>query len=231
LTRDEGQKLVASALAKYYANVSVEIGVEAYTSNRIFVLGRVAQPGALHFDTTPTLLETITRAGSLPVGGVGADKAALNRCVIFRGRDKVVWVDLNPLLHEGNMTYNLQLQRNDIVYIPDSDDLSVYVLGEVQHPGPVRLRPNMTFMDAYAQAGGATKDGATSRIQLIRPSKELTRHVSMRALLQPDPELNAGLMDGDIIYVPKRGIARIGYVLQQVSPVSGLAIVGVEAFP
>jgi polysaccharide export outer membrane protein len=87
----------------------------------------------------------------------------------------------------------------------------------------------MTFMDAYAESGGATKDGVPDRIQLIRPSKKVSRQVSMRAVMQPDPNLNVGLMDGDIIYVPKRGVARFGYLLQQFAPLSGMAIIGLEA--
>lgn len=231
LSRANGLATIQEAFSKYYTGLSVEVRVEQYASNRIFVLGRVASPGVLHFDAPPTLLEAITRAGSLPVGGIGADKAAMNRCVLFRGREAVVWVDLKPLLKEGNLAYNLQLQRNDILYIPDSDDQSVYVLGEVQHPGAYRLRPDMTFMEAYAEAGGTTKDGVPDHIQLIRPSRESTRQVAMRDIMHPDPSLNFTLQDGDIIYVPKRGLAKFGYFMEQFGPASGLAIVGKQIVP
>jgi polysaccharide export outer membrane protein len=231
LSREEGRNLVADSYAQYYVGLSVEVRVEAYTSNRIFILGRVSQFGVLHFDVPPTLLEAITRAGALPVGGLGAEKAALNRCIIFRGRDKVVWVDLKPLLKQGNLSYNLQLQRNDILYLPDSDDQSVYVLGEVQHPGAVHLRADMTFMDALAEAGGPTKDGVANHIQLVRPSAELKRTVSLRNVMTPDPTLNVVLADGDIIYVPKKGVAQFGYILNQFAPASGLALMGMQLVP
>lgn len=231
LSREAGLARIQEAFSKFYTGLSVEVRVDVYASNRIFVLGRVASPGVLHFDNSPTLLEAITRAGSLPVGGIGADKAAMNRCVIFRGRDAVVWVDLKPLLKEGNLAYNLQLQRNDVLYIPDSDDQSVYVLGEVQHPGAYRLRPDMTFMEAYADAGGTTKDGVPDHIQLIRPSRDVKRQIAMRDVMHPDPNLNFTLVDGDIIYVPKRGLAKFGYFMEQFGPASGLAIVGKQISP
>lgn len=231
LSREGARERVMQAYSRYYTGLSVELRIEVYASNRIFVLGRVTSPGALHFDNPPTLLEAITRAGSLPVGGIGADKAAMNRCVIFRGRDAVVWVELRPLLKEGNLAYNIQLQRNDVVYIPDSDDQSVYVLGEVEHPGSYRLRPDMTFMEAYAEAGGTTKDGVPNHIQLIRPSRETRREIAMRDLMHPDPGLNFTLLDGDIIYVPKRGLAKFGYFVEQFGPASGLAIVGKQIAP
>lgn len=131
LSREEALQKIQEAYGHFYSALSIELRIDNYVSNRIFILGRVASPGVLHFDAPPTLLEAITRAGSLPVGGIGADKAALNRCIIFRGREAVVWIDLKSLLKEGNLAYNLQLQRNDVIYIPDSDDQSVYVLGEV----------------------------------------------------------------------------------------------------
>lgn len=231
LSRENARLKVDQAYAQYYTGLSVELRIEVYASNRIFVLGRVASPGVLHFDSTPTLLEAIARAGSLPVGGIGADKAALNRCVIVRGREAVVWVDLRPLLKEGNLAYNLRLQPNDVLYIPDSDDQSIYVLGEVEHPGAYRLRPDMTFMEAYSEAGGSTKDGVPDHIQLIRPSKGAKREVAMRDVMRPSLNLNLTLLDGDIIYVPRRGLAKFGYFMAQFGPASGVAIVGKQIAP
>ena len=231
LSREAGEKAVVDAYARYYEGLSVVIRTEAYASNRVFVLGRVAHPGILQFETMPTLLEAITRAGSLPVGGFGGDKAAINRCVIFRGRDSVVWVDLKPLFKEGNLAYNIQLQRNDVIYLPDSDDQSVYVLGEVVKPGAYSLHADMTFLDAFAGAGGETKDGITTHIHLIRPSKNLDREISLKELMQPGANVNFALADGDIIYVPRRGLAKFGYFLQQFGPASGLVIVGKQVAP
>jgi polysaccharide biosynthesis/export protein len=231
LTREEALGLVRSSFTKFYEGLSIVLRTEVYASNRVFVLGRVSSPGVLHFDSTPTLLEAIARAGGLPVGGFGGDKAALNRCVIFRGRDAVVWVDLKPLFKEGNLAYNIQLKRNDVIYLPDSDDQNVYVMGEVLRPGAFALRPDMTFMDAFAAAGGATNDAVTEHIRLIRPSKGVDREIAMKDLMRPNPALNFVLVDGDIILVPKRRLAKFGYLVEQFGPASGLAIVGKQIAP
>lgn len=226
MSREGAVEAIKSAYASYYDDLSVNIRVEKYTSNRVFILGRVSHPGTLDFEGTPSLLEAITRAGSLPVGGEGANKAALNRCAIFRGHDAVVWVDLKALLTDGNLGYNLRLKRNDVIYIPDSDDQLVYVLGEVAHPGAIRLTPGMSFMDAYAQSGGVTHDGTESRIHLIRLHPELHRVFALSDLMNPHPELNAGLQDGDIIYVQKRALAKFGYVTDKLAPFANWMIAG-----
>jgi polysaccharide export outer membrane protein len=226
LTREESAQTVTHAYSKLYSNLSMIVRVDRYASNRIFILGRVANPGAILFDRPPTLLEAITRAGSLPVGGMGAEKAALTRCAIFRGRDQVAWIDLKGLLTGGNLALNLQLRRDDIVYVPDADDQLVYVLGEVKTPGAVHLTPEMSFLDALALAGGPNEDASNGKIHLIRPSRELNREIKLNQLLRPDPTLNMALEEGDIIYVPKSKIGKVGYLLQRLGTLSGFAVVG-----
>jgi polysaccharide biosynthesis/export protein len=226
LTREESADEIVKAFARFYTNLSVTIRVDHYTSNRIFILGRVTNPGAIFFDRSPTLLEAITRAGSLPVGGMGSEKAALTRCAVFRGRDQVAWIDLKALLTGGNLALNLQLRRDDIVYVPDADDQLVYVLGEVKIPGAIHLTPDMSFLDALSLAGGPTVDASDSKIHLIRPSRELNREIKLDQLLHPDPTQNIALEEGDIIYVPKSRIGKVGYLLQRLGTLSGFAVVG-----
>jgi polysaccharide biosynthesis/export protein len=226
LSREEAAAAVTKALSRLYSNVSVTIRVEKYSSNRIFILGRVANPGAILFDRSPTLLEAVTRAGGLPVGGLGAEKAALTRCAVFRGRDQVAWIDLRALLNGGNLALNLQLQRDDIVYIPDADDQLIYVLGEVKTPGALHLTPDMSFLDAIARSGGTTEDAATTKIHLVRPSQELNKEIRLDKLLHPDPTLNFALEEGDIVYVPRRALGTVGYVGQKIGAISGMVVVG-----
>jgi polysaccharide export outer membrane protein len=226
LTRDEAQDAIKNALGHYYSDISATVRVDHYSSYHIYVLGRVSNPGALQFESQPTLLEVLTRAGSLPVGGSGAEKAGLVRCAVFRGGDKIVWIDLKTLMTQGNLALNIRLARNDLVYLPDADDQLVYVLGDVQHPGAFRLSADMSFLDAFSLAGGATEDADSKHIALIRPSTGKQREVPLKELLAGNRELNSSLEEGDIIFVPKRGIARFGYILQKTSPVTTFAILG-----
>ena len=225
LSREEAQKAIESALGKFYSDILVTLRVDRYTSYRVFILGRVSSPGALQFDSQPTLLDVVTRAGGLPIGGVGAEKAGLGRCAIIR-RDRMVWVDLKALVSHGNLSLNIRLARNDLVYMPDAGDQLVYVLGEVQHPGAFRLTPDMSFLDAFTQAGGLSEDAAADKLQLISTTTGAEKELKFKELLGVPKKLNYSLEEGDIIYVPKRGIAKAGYILQKASPISAFAILG-----
>ncbi|WP_176049701.1 polysaccharide biosynthesis/export family protein [Burkholderia sp. BCC1644] len=223
-TREAAAARIRDALLKYYTAPAVTVGIEQYTSNRITVLGRVQNPGTLQFEHAPTVLEALARAGALPV----IDKqASLTRCAVFRGRERLIWIDLKRLLNQGDMAQNLRLHPGDLVYIPDSFDTLVYVMGEVGKPGAYRLTPNMSLLDALAQAGGPNEDAAPNEIGIYRPSTHAVQRVPLRSLLTADHSVNFALEEGDVIYVPKSGIADFGYVMRQLA--SGLTMITVGA--
>lgn len=219
LTRDEAAGRVQQALERYYLNPSVLFGVEQYVSNRITVLGRVQNPGLLSFDHPPTLLDVLAKAGSLPV----IDKqATLTRCAIFRGREKMIWVDLKRLLNGGETHLNLRMRPGDLVYIPDSSDTMVYVLGAVHRPGAYRLTPDMSVMDALATAGGPNEDAQPRDIGIYRPARQAVERIALQNLMDARQRVNFSLEEGDVIFVPKSGIAEFGYVSRQIA--AGLSL-------
>mgnify|MGYP001552602410 CR=1 FL=1 len=215
MTREEASSNIGDGLKRYYKRPIVDLRVDEYHANRVTVLGRVLTPGVLEFDTPPVLLDVLARAGSLPV----LDKqATLTRCAVFRGREKIIWVDLKRLLNRGDLAYNIRLKPNDLVYIPDSFDTLVYVMGAVEKPGAYRLTPDMSLMDALAQAGGPNQDANEGEIALYRPGQEATEKLSLASLMTADRKVNYALEEGDVVYVQKRGIAEVGYVLRQLLP-------------
>jgi polysaccharide biosynthesis/export protein len=226
LTREAAETAISNAFGRLYSDLSTTIRIDRYTSFRIFVLGRVATPGAIQFESQPTLLEVITKAGSLPIGGVGAEKAGLGRCAVIRNRDQMIWVDLRSLLSKGDLSLNIRLARNDLVYIPDAGDQLVYVLGQVTHPGAFRLTPDMSFLDAFTQAGGVSENAAADKIEVVRSATGIKRQFSLKDLLAKPTEYNFSLNEGDLIYVPQRPLGKLGYVLQKTSPITGFAVIG-----
>ena len=231
LTPTEAANVIGKRVAKYYLEAPVSVRIDRYVANQVLVLGRVAYPGALHFDRPPTLLDALARAGALPVGGIGADKAALNRCAIVRGRDQIAWIDLKSVLNGTNPRLNIELRRGDLLYIPDADDQLVYVIGQVHKPGAYRLTPDMSFLDALNTAGGPTNDASYKSIYVVRPRDHMQKEVSLYDLIDANPEPNVVLEEGDIIYVPQNGLAALGYVFQQLSPITGMALVGAAVAP
>jgi len=214
MTREAAVQALDERLRVYFSRPHPTLAVEEYTSNQVTVLGRVERAGAQKFGHPPTLAEVLANAGAMPI----LDKqATLTRAAIMRGRDKLIWVDLKALLN-GDPAYNLRMKRGDIVFIPDSSDTSVYVLGAVTKPGSYRLTPRMTVLDALAQAGGATENAEATRIGVYRAGAKQVEIIDMAVLIDPARKVNYSLEDGDVVFVPNSGIADFGYIVRQIAP-------------
>lgn len=218
LSRDDARALVEQRLKPFFTQPHVTLGIEEYHSNQVTVLGRVERAGVQKFAHPPTLAEVLAGAGAMPI----LDKqATLTRCAIMRGRDKLIWVDLKALLN-GDPAYNLRMKKGDIVFLPDSSETSVYVLGQVVKPGAYRLTPRMALLDALAQAGGLTEDSRPSEIGLYRAGAQKIEVIAFANLIDPARKVNYALEDGDVIFLPRNSMAEFGYLMKQFGP--GLSV-------
>lgn len=220
-TREEAAEAVTKALSRYYKNVYATVRVDTYASNRVTVLGRVEHPGPVQFDTPPSLIDILSKAGGFPLL---RPEQVLTRCSVIRG-DQILWIDIARLL-SGDMTLNIKLQRNDVVYIPDAFDTSVFVLGAVGKPGAYRLTPQMSILDALSQAGGPLESGNMREIHLIRPDKGVNLEINLEALMTPDRQMVLALKEGDILWVPRSDVAQVGYILRTLSPFTQMFMMG-----
>ena len=231
-TREQAAAAIVAALQPYYNNLAATVGVDKYTSNHVLLLGAVERPGIVYFDSPPTLLEIITRGGGLAsgsgAGGSGggfgggtqarATPAIPDRCAIYRGSDKVVWVDLKALIDQGDALADLRLRRDDIVYVPSPSERYVSVLGQVQHPGAIQLDSNTTLSKLIAEAGGLTlQAGRAPEIKVYQPSTGTTRTITYQAMLGP-AKLDLTLKTGDVIVVPESGFNSFTYAVERLSP-------------
>jgi len=81
----------------------------------------------------------------------------------------------------------------------------VYILGQVNKPGPVVMNPRVDVMQALAMAGGTTPFAALNDIKIIRRSKSGQRVIQFRygdVEKGRNLEQNIVLESGDIIVVP-----------------------------
>ena len=229
-TRLDVAKMAVTALSAYYQDLTVTVNVEKYGSNRIVVIGSVAHPGVLYFDSTPTLLDVIARSGLMSTPGATAARDGIpERCAIYRGNDKVLWIDLRMLLQSGNSLADLRLRRNDIVFVPSQQEVFVSVLGSVAHPGAIALTPQSTLISVLAQAGGLAEGAASSKIQIIQPSTGKISTVSFKSLLTVKGTDEVSLHAGDVVYVPTTAFFKTTYVIQRVTPGASLGMAAAVA--
>jgi len=238
LTREQAAAAIEQTLSPYFTGIAISIGVDRYTSNQITLLGAVEHPGIMNFDKTPTLLDVISRAGYSTAGSnvVGQSEAGSKpsgipeEVLIYRGNDTMVTVELRQLVSEGSPLANMRLKRGDLVYVTGRNKY-ISVLGQINHPGNLRLEPTTTLSDLLAQAGGPTeKAGRNPAIQIIHPATATTsartQVIPYKSLLQHKQDTEIAFQSGDILYVPESGFNSLGYSMQQLAPLVNLVTVG-----
>jgi len=210
LSLSEARDLIEQSLAKLLREPP-EIGLTLKNvgSRRIWVLGNVANPGVYSIGTPTSLLEAIAGAGGIAQAqGVG-ETADLTRSFVLR-HGKPLAVDLQRLLHGGDLSQNIYLQADDFVYVRPAASRDVYVIGAVATPNIVPFTTQMTLATAIAYTGGPAKYASLSHVAVVRGS--LT-HPSI-ATVNFHHVLEGKLPDivlepGDLVYVPMSPLVRL----------------------
>ncbi len=133
---------------------------------------------------------------------------------------KFLAIDIYKLLKEGDMKYNIVMRGGDKIYIAETSDSSLMVMGEVGHEMVLNLpHGSISLREALAAAGGVPYTGDKSFIQIIRGnilspkiyvvSWEHVIHLPNDSLL---------LMPGDIVYVATKPITEWNRFVSQLLP-------------
>jgi polysaccharide export outer membrane protein len=205
-------------LARFYQAPNVTLVMKRYENNKVYVLGRVANPGVVHLPGSGTLLEALSLAGGMPADTA---KSFLSRCMIIRGKKLAIWIELKELLNNGDMRLNARLQNGDVIFIPQSEDQMAYVMGEVARPGTLLLRSDMTVLDAIMKMGGATDSGNLKRVFLVRTGEDRSyvEEIDVVSMMKTgDLRENFVLRDGDIVYLSPTKMGKFNYYLKQLAP-------------
>lgn len=167
----------------------VTVLVQQVRGHQVSVLGLVNKPGRYPIDLTGMRLsEALALAGGIGTGG--------GDIVTVSGtRDGKPWrteVDLPALYGPVPRGEDPVLRSGDVVFV-DRAPL-VYIYGEVQKPGSIRLERGMTVMQALASGGGVTLRGTQRGLRVHRRGAD-----GRIAVLQPG--MNDTVREGDVIYV------------------------------
>jgi polysaccharide export outer membrane protein len=222
-TRLAASQEIKEALTPYYTDVNVTVGIDKYGSNHVTVLGNVKNPGIISFDSTPTLLAAISKAG-LSANATSKDGIP-DTCYIYRGNDQRVEVNLRSLLQSGSAGADMRLKRNDFVFVPPQKSEYVSVMGQVKAPGNVPLSPELTLHEAITQAGGFTDD-ASHNISVVSAVTGKSITITYKQFMTPGGDKEITLHAGDIIAVPKSGFGKVTGFLTKISPVATMVTLG-----
>ena len=158
-------------------------------SSQISILGQVAKPGRYPIEIVSSKVsEMIATAGGVIPGGADVVTLVGNR----NGKPIKLDIDLPAILQAGRAELDVPVENGDIIYVDRAP--TIYIYGEVQRPGQLRLERGMTLMQALAQGGGLTARGTERGIRVHRKDASgATRILELK--------LNETVVRDDVIYV------------------------------
>jgi polysaccharide export outer membrane protein len=233
LTAQELRKEITKRLSdKILNDPQVDVRVTGYHSRKAFVTGAVNRPGYVKFDENPmTLPDVIADVG-------GFNESADPAFVQIRRGEKIYTIDYVRAFKENVAIDHILVKPGDQVFVPlkaDTErDRKVYVLGEVNRSGIVRMDHNLSLAEALAASGGINAMNASSKdIYVIRNTSEKQIDIyqldakNAMALAMAD---RFDMNPRDIVYVDASGIATWNRLLSLIMPTVNTANTGTNMF-
>jgi polysaccharide export outer membrane protein len=103
------------------------------------------------------------------------------------------------------------LLKNPVVTveITSPTNTTVWVTGEVNSPGEIKVKPDSRLMDVIQKAGGIKDTGDRERATLLRRGEATPQTVNLDALYRGDLTKNELVQIGDTLYIPKKAEGKI----------------------
>ncbi|WP_458232906.1 polysaccharide export protein EpsE [Roseateles sp. P5_E8] len=186
------EKLIADGLksGNFVKSPQVSLTLLQVKGNQASVLGQVNRPGRYPIETADMrLTDLLANAGG--VATTGGDQLVLSGT--RNGKPFRMEIDLPGVFSaDQNRANDVLIQNGDVLWV-DRAPL-VYIYGEVQRPGPMRLERGMTLMQVLAAGGGLNQRGTERGIRVHR--KGADGKVQVMPAVMDD-----GVKDGDVVYV------------------------------
>lgn len=179
----------------YLVNPQVNIEVETYRSQVVYVNGQVRIPGAVPLKGAMTIMDVLAQAGS-PTAEAGS-YVEVYRKPAGQASQGPVDPSKAPTPPQRVTMEDLRNGRAQQILLRDGDTLNVpkaqtfIVNGFVRTPNTYVLDGEITVQKALAMAGGVTERGAQSRtkIQRIVNGRLVEIKAKMSDLVQPNDTL------------------------------------------
>ncbi|MCX6988633.1 MAG: polysaccharide biosynthesis/export family protein [Chlamydiae bacterium] len=211
MTLEQARINLQNEYQSHIKDVQLFLSFKDRIERKVELAGLVSTPSVL-VDGRIRLFETLAVAKVAP-------SANFFKSYVIR-ENEMVPVDLYKLMKNGDMSQNIVMRGGDKVYIADSSDSTIMVLGEVGKEKVVDVPSGfMTLRKALAEAGGIPFTGDKSYIQVIRGNVLHPKIYSLNwqhVIHLPNDSML--LIPGDIVYVAAKPLTEWNRFVEQILP-------------
>lgn len=191
LSISQAEKTLADGLksGRFLNDPQVTILVTQVKGNQASILGQVNRPGRYPLDVSDMrFTDLLALAGGAQIDGSEIAVLTGQRS----GKPFRIEIDVPSLFGAVGNGQDPIIQNGDVIFVARAP--MVYIYGEVQRPGQLRLERAMTVRQALAAGGGPTLRGTEKGLSLHRRGAD-----GKVQILQPT--MDDLLQNGDVIYV------------------------------
>jgi polysaccharide export outer membrane protein len=166
------------------------------TSAQVGVSGGGTSPGVITLKRDTSLMQLLAQLGSLK-------SADLHSAYLMRD-GKRLGNDFFKLAVKGDLSQDIALKPNDVIFIPDNFAMRIAVVGAVKTPSIIQYRDGMTAIDAILYAGGFTEFAKENDVLIVRKINGVVKNIEARlkdVMRDGDISKNVPLKPGDLIIV------------------------------
>jgi polysaccharide export outer membrane protein len=211
LTVEQLQSLLLKVLTEYMYEPRITVSISEYHSHRILLLGPFQNPGnyILRKERSP-LLDILTEAGGLREIKEGDELIILralpssnpeNGNKVSPDMMQSIRVNLQKLLRDGDLTQNVMIQADDVIYVSSFFVAEQYVYvsgGGRRGAGAIPYEKGLTAFKALMRAGVTPDDPQMLDLIIIRGESEGGKFITTQ--LKFDPK-SPGM--GDVVLKPE----------------------------
>jgi len=162
-------------------------------AGKLSVLGEVRAPQSFQITEPITVVEALARVGST------TPEADLRRAQVITPEGSIP-IDLEALVMQGEMQYNLAMNPGDVLLVPPAGPETVLVLGAVERPGVIDIREQQQRdVLRLLTAAGPSDMAALNQVHIYREDEMIT--VDVEAMLDGDLAQNIALEPDDVVVV------------------------------
>jgi polysaccharide export outer membrane protein len=192
---------IRTALSKFVREPIVSVGVVTEGQLTVMVLGNVKTPGKYTLPYNSHMTDAIAAAGGM--GPTNGDYPMARVSDAGGVRDG----SLQNILRQGDVSADIALNDNSVVYVPSPVTFNVEVVGAVDHPGEISISEGDRLTTAIAKAGNSAN--ANADLNDIRVTRNLGNGQTKVFTINLYNQLQHGdlasdlpLQKDDVVYVP-----------------------------
>lgn len=181
--------VIERRVGQVFRNFQLSVSLGQLRGVRVFVTGFAVRPGTYVVSSQSSVVGTLMRAGGPSSSG------SFRRIELRRGAQAVASFDLYDLIIKGDRSADRLVQAGDVIHVAPVGT-QVAVIGSVNNPAVLELRPGETVSDALAMVGGFNAVAERQRVLY----EALNQRTALRiAPLELPRDGARTLQDGDVL--------------------------------